>query len=252
MSNGVGGWIDSSGPVSFDDLRKQWGYTQSSVPINQYYRGGGKVPGTVLPNSSGQYSSIPSSGQIGMNQFRNHKIARIIRKNHQGPTNDNNRETYSLNHQALYLDLTGWSTSQNVSVNFQQRVDNSGNFIRMYLYGPVNGSGSSTPFNGGYAIRGQSDIEYGYGGTQWVEFNENQSNNTYSVKGGYYYMFRSRDDSARSSGIYCGGENQGGGAGTASGGRNYITVHDAGSCCGDNNTGGNADFAAEVYITGWS
>ena len=40
------------------------------------------------------------------------------------------------------------------------------------------------------------------------------------------YQFRSRDHSANRSGIYKGGENQGGGAGNASGGDFDITIHD--------------------------
>ena len=65
-------------------------------------------------------------------------------------------------------------------------------------------------------------------------------------------MFRTHDHSAKVSGIYCGGENQGGGAGTASYTRQHISVHDNGACCGDNNTYGRTDFGAKIEITGWS
>ena len=85
-----------------------------------------------------------------------------------------------------------------------------------------------------------------------VTHNENQGTSNHTIKGGYYYMLRSHDHSANSSGVYMGGEFQGGGAGTASGNREDITIHDAGHCCGDNNEGGNADLRVNLSITGWS
>jgi len=256
MADAVGGWIPTSNSqFSFSDIRKQWGYSNNdgSISMNSYYRNGGLVPNTTLPGSSGQYSNIPTSGSIGMNQFVNHKIARIIRKNHQYPTNDNNRETYNVQYQALYLDLSGWSTSQTVNVRFEQQCNNSGHFISMSLFGPVNNSGTSRPYTQGYAIRGESNTgSRDFGGYELAHHHENQSSLNVNLKGGYYYMWRSADYSSNSSGIYCGGEDQGGGAGVATGQRFWLTVHDNGTCCGDNNQGGNADFAARFYITGSS
>ena len=261
----VGGWIPTTaaeatslGGFDVNDVEKQFGtiFTPGRK-FYSWYKCNGIVPCNGTDGFAGNFSNITqkvhpyaSGNPIGFGNLLNHRIGRIIRKPHQlTPTN----LQADVAHNGLYLDLTGWKTSNTVNVKFTRRENNSGHFLDIRLYGPQNSSGGSTPFTGGYNFQGNSDIHNNnLGGTHWVEFNENQSNNTYSVKGGYYYMFRSRDDSARSSGIYCGGENQGGGAGTASGGRNYITVHDAGPCCGDNNTGGNADFAAEVYITGWS
>ena len=65
-------------------------------------------------------------------------------------------------------------------------------------------------------------------------------------------MFRTHDHSAKVSGIYIGGEDQGGGAGYASHSGQHLSVHDNGACCGDLNTYGRTDFGAEVSITGWS
>ena len=262
----VGGWIPSSvseaqsmGGFDVNDVTKQFGRSSSTIRLYTWYKCNGLVPcaiGSADDGFSGDFSPVTNKvypytagNPIGFGNLINHRIARVIRKPHQlFPTT----LEADVQHNGLYLDLTGWTTSQTVNVKFERRVNNSGHFISMALYGPQNASGGSTPFTGGYSIRGQSDESQNYGGTRWAYFDENTSSQTFYLRGGLYYMFRSRDHSANSSGIYCGGEDQGGGAGTAQGGTRFITVHDNGVCCGDNNTGGNADFAAEVYVTGWS
>ena len=260
----VGGWIPetasqatSLGGFDVFDVEKQFGtiFTPGRK-FYSWYKCNGIVPCNGTGGFDGNFSSITqkvhpytSGNPIGFGNLLNHKIGRIIRKPHQlTPTN----LQADVAQNGLYLDLTGWTTSQTVNVRFERRVNNSSHFLSMALYGPQNASGGSTPFTGGYTIRGSSDESNNYGGTRWAYFDENNAGQTFYLRGGLYYMFRSKDHRPRDSGIYCGGEAQGGNAGTASGSTEYITVHDNGACCGDNNTGGNADFAAEVYITGWS
>ena len=103
-----------------------------------------------------------------------------------------------------------------------------------------------------YNLRGDSDINRGGVGTIRMTVNENSGTVDAWLAGGQdaYYLFRSEDHNARTSGIYKGGENQGGGAGIASGGDFDITVHDAGTSGGDNNTGGSADMRAAFSIQG--
>ena len=114
-----------------------------------------------------------------------------------------------------------------------------------------------------YNLRGDSDTERGgvCGSTGRIAYgcdlikmtiDENSGTVDAWLPGGQnaYYLFRSHDHSAHSSGIYKGGEDQGGGAGIASGGEFDITVHDAGSSGGDNNTGGSADLRVQFSIVG--
>ena len=72
------------------------------------------------------------------------------------------------------------------------------------------------------------------------------------LTGGAYYQFRTtnEDTPENGSGIYQGGENQGGNAGVASGGEFNITLHDTGSSGGPNNTGDNADLRVTWSIQG--
>ena len=263
----VGGWIPTDATdaqrsvhngFSLIEMRKQFGGSYPNMNITQWFKCNGMVPCHGTDGFDGMYTSIPNvpSGHnfapgnpIDYGSMLNHKVGRVIRKPRQlYPTT----LEADVTHDGLYLDLTGWKTSQNVNVRFTTAYNNSGHFISLYLYGPINGSGTSTPFTGGYTIRGNSDTSQNYGGTNWATHNENQGTSNHTLKGGYYYMIRSHDHSANSSGVYSGGEDQGGGAGVASAGREDITVHDNGPCCGDNNQGGNADLRAGLSITGWS
>ena len=262
----VGGWIptdsvDAQRSVhngfSMLEMEKQFGtiFTPGRK-FYAYYKCNGIVPCHGTDGFDGMFTPIPNKPSpyaaghpIGFNDWMNHRVARLIRK----PTNltPTNRQA-DATHNGLYLDLTGWKTSQNVNLRVTTSVNDSGHFISFHLYGPVNGSGGSTPFTGGYSLRGNSDTSQNYGGTNWVTHNENAGTSNHTIKGGYYYMLRSHDHSANSSGVYMGGEFQGGGAGTASGNREDITIHDAGPCCGDNNEGGNADLRVNLSITGRS
>ena len=87
-------------------------------------------------------------------------------------------------------------------------------------------------------------------GTTVFTLNENSGTVDQWLQGGKIYQFRSQDDSARRSGVYKGGEDQGGGAGRASGGDFDITIHDNGANFGDNNTGGSSDMASQWSIQG--
>ncbi len=266
--SGVGGWIPTTaaeatslGGFDVNDVEKQFGtiFTPGRK-FYSWYKCNGIVPCGNSPYNdgfSGDFSPITqkvhpyaSGNPIGFGNLLNHRIGRIIRKPHQlTPTN----LQADVQHNGLYLDLTGWKTSNTVNIKFTKWENNSGHFLDIRLYGPQNSSGGSTPFTGGYNFQGNSDVHNNnLGGTHWATFSENQSSATYNLKGGLYYMFRTHDHSRRVSGIYCGGENQGGGAGTASHTRQHLSVHDNGSCCGDNNTYGRTDFGAKIEITGWS
>ena len=263
----VGGWIPTTAAEAtslggFDvlDVEKQFGTIFN--PDHQFlswYKCNGIVSCNGNGGFDGNFSPIPqkpspyaSGNPIGFGNLLNHRIARVIRKPLQGfPTN----LQADVQHNGLYLDLTGWKTSQTVNVKCTRVYNSSSHFLSIALYGPQNSSGGSTPFTGGYGFRGSSDESNNYGGTRWVYFAENYNPTTYYLRGGLYYMFRSKDHRPRDSGIYLQGEDQGAGAGVASswgGAGRSITVHDNGSCCGDNNQGGRADMAAQIEITGWS
>ena len=264
----VGGWIPTSAAdalssahlgISMVEMEKQFGgggHQWNGYNTYAYYKCNGLVPCNGTNGFDGNFCSIPQDTtlpydvQIGFADWFNHKVGRIIRKPHQlFPTT----LEADVQHNGLYLDLTGWTTSQTVNVRFTKWENNSGHFLDIRLFGPQNASGGSTPFTGGYNFQGNSDIyNNNLGGTLWATFSENQSSATYYLKGGLYYMFRTHDHSRKVSGIYCGGEDQGGGAGIASHTRQHLSVHDNGACCGDLNTYGRTDFGAKIEITGWS
>ena len=147
----------------------------------------------------------------------------------------------SMTRSGLFLDLRNWPTSEDVLVRGRVTVNNSGHFIRTFL---TDGGSFS------YGLRGDSDSGRGNMGTTVFTLNENSGTRDQWLQGGKIYQFRSQDDSARRSGVYKGGEDQGGGAGRASGGDFDITIHDNGAAFGDNNTGGRADMASQWSIQG--
>ena len=262
----VGGWIPTDSTdaqrsvhngFGMPEMEKQFGtiFTPGQK-FYAYYKCNGVVPCNGTNGFDGLYSPIPNKpspyaagNPIGFSYWMNHRVGRIIRKPHQlTPTNI----AADVSQNGLYLDLTGWKTSNTVQVKFSRWENNSGHFLDIRLFGPQNQSGTSTPFTGGYTIRGDSDTNRNYGGTNWATFSENMNPTTFNMKGGLYYMIRTHDHSRGSSGIYCGGEDQGGGAGTASYTVQHLSVHDNGACCGDNNTYGRCDFGAKIEIVGWS
>ena len=171
-------------------------------------------------------------GSTGNNPIITNKIA-SIRRNPSELSNKN----------GLWLDLTDWDSDEEVLIRGTVTNNSSGHFISMYL----------TDWGGfEYNLRGDSDTARGGVGTTRLTLNENSGTVDAWLSGGSdaYYLFRSHDHSSNSSGIYKGGEHQGGGAGTATGGEWDITVHDAGPSHGDNNTGGSADMRAQFSVQG--
>jgi len=147
----------------------------------------------------------------------------------------------SIDRSGLFLDLRNWPTSQDVLVRGRVTVNNSGHFLSTYLTDGGNFS---------YGLRGDSDSTRGDMGTTVFTLNENSGTVDVWLQGGKIYQFRSRDHRANRSGVYKGGENQGGRAGNASGGDFDITIHDNGASSGDNNQGGNADMRSAWSIRG--
>lgn len=186
---------------------------------------------TVTTDGTDGYIRIfGRGGSSGNNPIVTNRVARIRRN----PSELSNKN-------GLWLDLTDWPSSQEVLVRGTVTNNSSGHFISMYL----------TDWGGyEYNLRGDSDTSRGGVGTKRLTLNENSGTVDAWLPGGSdaYYLFRSHDHSANSSGIYKGGEHQGGGAGTATGGEWDITVHDAGPSSGDNNTGGSADMRAQFSI----
>jgi hypothetical protein len=186
---------------------------------------------TVTTDGKNGYIRIfGRGGSSGNNPIVTNKVA-LIRRNPSELSNKN----------GLWLDLTAWSSSQEVLVRGTVSVNSSGHFISMYL----------TDWGGyEYNLRGDSDTSRGGVGTIRMTVNENSGTVDAWLQGGQdaYYLFRSHDHSANSSGIYKGGEDQGGGAGIASQGDFDITVHDNGPSGGDNNQGASADMRAQFSI----
>ena len=185
---------------------------------------------TVTTDSKNGYIRIfGRGGSTGNNPIITTKTARIVR----------NPSGVTLS--GLFLDLTDWPTSQDVSVRSLITNNSSGHFLTLY----ITELGTYS-----YALRGDSDIHRGGDGPIVLTAAENSGDGYTWIRGGYYYQFRTHDHSAGSSGVYMGGEDQGGGAGIASGGMWDITVHDNGPSHGDNNTGGSADMRAQFTIVG--
>ena len=188
---------------------------------------------TVTTDGKNGYIRIfGRGGSSGNNPIITNKVAKIRRN----PSELSNKN-------GLWLDLTDWGSSEEVLIRGSVSVNSSGHFISMYL----------TDWGGyEYNLRQDSDTARGGVGTIRMTVNENSGTVDAWLAGGpdAYYLFRSHDHSARSSGIYKGGENMGGGAGIASQGDFDITVHDAGPSGGDNNQGASADLRVSFSIQG--
>ncbi len=182
-------------------------------------------------------------GTAGNNPIVTNNLAKIRRN----PSELSNKN-------GLWLDLTDFPANEEVLIRGTVTNNSSGHFLSMYI----------TDWGGyEYNLNGDSDTERGgmcgsngriaYG-CDLIKMTINENSGTVDawLPGGQnaYYIFRSHDHSAHSSGIYKGGENQGGGAGIASGGEFDITVHDSSPSGGDNNTGGSADLRVAFSIQG--
>ena len=150
------------------------------------------------------------------------------------------RGTYATQ-QGLFFDLREFPTTQDVLIWHNVTNNSSGNFLSLYI---CEGVGNTY----GYPLRGDSDTERGNVGTVRITVDENSGGGNSWIQGGKIYIFRTHDHNAGSSGVYMGGEDQGGTAGIASGGMWDITVHDSQPSNGDNNEGGSADMRVEFAI----
>ena len=186
---------------------------------------------TVTTDGTDGYIRIfGRGGSSGNNPIVTSKTARIVRNPGDVPGGIS----------GLFLDLTDWSTSEDVSVRSLVTNNSSGHFLTLYL----------TVTSYSYSLRGDSDINRG-GVTSYVLTAAENSGDGYTwIQGGYYYQFRTHDHSTGSSGVYKGGEDMGGGAGIASQGDFDITVHDSQPSGGDNNQGASADLRVQFSIAG--
>jgi hypothetical protein len=184
---------------------------------------------TVTTDGKNGYIRIfGRGGSAGNNPIITNKTARIV------------RNPSSVTESGLFLDLTDWPTTQDVSVRSLVTVNNSGHFLTLYL--------TVTTYS--YPLRGDSDTNRGGVTSTVLTAAENSGDGYTWIRGGYYYQFRTHDHSAGTSGVYKGGEDMGGGAGIASQGDFDITVHDNGPSGGDNNQGARADLRVQFSIAG--
>ena len=153
------------------------------------------------------------------------------------------RNPASLTRSGLFLDLTSWASTEEVLVRGKVDVANTNSSVVQYLT-------SGGTFS--YAFQGNSDEYLTNMGTTVMTVNKNSGTVDQWLTGGAYYQFRTTNETSpeNGSGIYQGGENQGGNAGVASGGEFNITLHDTGSSGGPNNTGDNADLRVTWSIQG--
>ena len=153
------------------------------------------------------------------------------------------RNPASLTRSGLFLDLTSWASTEEVLVRGTVDVTNTNSSVIQYLT-------SGGTFS--YTFQGNSDEYLSDMGTTVMTVNKNSGTVDQWLTGGAYYQFRTTNETSpeNGSGIYQGGENQGGNAGVASGGEFNITLHDTGSSGGPNNIGANADLRVTWSIQG--
>tara|TARA_B100001094_G_C18192292_1_gene808100 strand:+ start:1590 stop:3860 length:2271 start_codon:yes stop_codon:yes gene_type:complete len=153
------------------------------------------------------------------------------------------RNPASLTRSGLFLDLTSWASTEEVLVRAKVDVTSTNSSVIQYLT-------SGGTFS--YAFQGNSDEYLTNMGTTVMTVNKNSGTVDQWLSGGAYYQFRTTNETSpeNGSGIYQGGENQGGNAGVASGGEFNITLHDTGSSGGPDNTGANADLRVTWSIQG--
>ena len=187
------------------------------------------VNGTSVGN--GYIRVFGRRGSAGNNPLVTSKNASIV------------RNPASLTRSGLFLDLTSWASTEEVLVRGTVDVTNTNSSVIQYLT-------SGGTFS--YAFQGNSDEYLTNMGTTVMTVNKNSGTVEQWLAGGQYYQFRTtnEDSPENGSGIYQGGENQGGNAGVASGGEFNITLHDTGSSGGPNNTGANADLRVIWSIQG--
>ena len=200
-----------------------------------YTYGTSLTQSVTTDGTNGYIRLFGRGGSAGNNPVITTKTARIVRN-----------PSAMLPRSGLFLDLSDWASTEEVLVKGIVDATNTGSFVVQYLT-------SGGTFS--YAFQGNSDKYLGNMGTTVMTVDKN-SNPTDGVlqwlTGGSYYQFRSTNDNDPEvgSGIYQGGENQGGTAGVASGGEWDITLHDNGPTGGDLNTGSLADLRIKWSIQG--
>ena len=187
------------------------------------------VNGTSVGN--GYIRVFGRRGSAGNNPLVTSKNASIV------------RNPASLTRSGLFLDLTSWASTEEVLIRGKVDVTNTNSSVIQYLT-------SGGTFS--YVFQGNSDEYLTNMGTTVMTVNKNSGTVEQWLTGGAYYQFRTtnEDSPENGSGIYQGGEDQGGNAGVASGGEFNITLHDTGSSGGPNNTGDNADLRVTWSIQG--
>ena len=196
---------------------------------------------TVTTDGTNGYIRIfGRGGSTGNNPLISNKTARIVWVTESSGYYPG---TTTQRHRGLHLDLTDWATTEEVLIRGTVVVANYENFLTLYL---VEGS----PHLLNYYIREDCDTNRHTPVTLDFILNDNSGTVDTWLAGGNYYQFRTHDHTAGSSGVYQGGDDQGGGAGIASGGEWDITVHGNGPSAGDNNTGDYADMRAQFSVQG--
>jgi hypothetical protein len=156
--------LPSTGSLSLDTIRTNFGGAAGAVPINQYYRGGARVA-----NVSTMNSSIPTSGAISIQNFRGAYV----------PTTTNmtlSRGTYSIS--------DGQKSPTNYNYyGYNTSVINPGPFTGSGSAGvPVIGSLTNTTFttfNGTFTI--VSFLSADYGGNARVTYLTLSSSTLYAT-----------------------------------------------------------------------
>jgi len=187
------------------------------------------VNGTPVGN--GYVRVFGRRGSAGNNPLVTSKNASIV------------RNPASLTRSGLFLDLTSWASTEEVLIRGKVDVTNTNSSVIQYLT-------SGGTFS--YSFQGNSDEYLTNMGTTVMTVDKNSGTVDQWLTGGAYYQFRTTNETSpeNGSGIYQGGENQGGNAGVASGGEFNITLHDTGSSGGPDNTGANADLRVTWSIQG--
>ena len=161
------------------------------------------VNGTSVGN--GYIRVFGRRGSAGNNPLVTSKNASIV------------RNPASLTRSGLFLDLTSWASTEEVLVRGTVDVTNTNSSVIQYLT-------SGGTFS--YTFQGNSDEYLSDMGTTVMTVNKNSGTVEQWLAGGAYYQFRTtnEDSPENGSGIYQGGENQGGNAGVASVSYTHLTL----------------------------
>ena len=150
--------IPTSGPVSFNTLKNEYNDT-NPVRLNEFYRGG------LVPNSTINNGSVPTSGEISLSDLRgsSNEFVAVV-----------SSSTTQLNLQTLFTS-SAWSSSvpKRVEINSGVVIGSSsistpaltvgggaGGVVRINNAGSIQGAGgSANSGNGGPAVRANSPTQ---------------------------------------------------------------------------------------------